>query len=263
MGAHSWANEVKCKTDVRGIDVSAWQNQITQQDWFDLKNKWKCMFAFIKASEGRGYRSPTFGNDFMEAKAAGVLRGAYHFYSQFDDPMAQADLFCDQIGSMQPGDLPPVLDLEAIYPRRLGPADAQRALTILAAIELNLGVRPILYCGAYAFNEMGPAAVNMGFEKYPLWLPMYTMGTPFVPKPWTEMKFWQFTDRGDSTEGPIDWDYFNGTYDELLSMSYGPKPPQIDKGKIDQSLIMSKVDGQGLENAMARTLANIKGWYQY
>ena len=37
-------------------------------------------FAFVKASEGETLRDPQFDHNWAAAKAAGLTRGAYHFY---------------------------------------------------------------------------------------------------------------------------------------------------------------------------------------
>jgi len=47
------------------------------------------------------------------AKAAGVIRGAYQFFRPAQNVTAQADMMIAAVGTIGPGDLPPVLDVEA------------------------------------------------------------------------------------------------------------------------------------------------------
>src|ERR1035437_6070836 len=59
-----------------GIDVSHWQG--TGINWASVKTS-GVTFAWAKASEGTGYTDNTFAVNEANAKAAGVLIGAYHF----------------------------------------------------------------------------------------------------------------------------------------------------------------------------------------
>lgn len=218
----SWAREAVVKREINGIDVSAWQPNITQGDWIKMLTDYQCRFAFIKATEGTQYISRTFANDFYEAKMAGILRGAYHFYSRGVDPIKQADFFLNALGPVVKGDLPPVLDLE--HPKGLIESDLEPALAILRRFEEKTGATPIIYCGPYGFHGLGSRALTSGIEKYPLWLAHYTSGNPWMPKPWSKLTFWQYTSSGSSTEGPIDHNWFNGSMEELQAMTIGSQP---------------------------------------
>lgn len=273
MGAPNWATEVVCKKEVKGIDVSAWQPNITQEDWFTLKKMFGVDFAFIKATQGVSYKSNTFQNDFDEAKNAGVIRGSYHFYERNVDPVSQADWYLKVLGTLQKGDLRPVLDLEANPASgysQLSPMDLPRALRILKRIEEVTGERPMLYCGAYAYTSMVPSGGKSELSEYDLWLPMYTNGNPFIPNGFPKLSFWQYTDRGASTEGPIDFNYFNGTYAELKAMTVGgdlQKPPEVpvDWAARDKETITNWTEGDAvtvteLQSATTRQVARLSGW---
>ena len=72
---------------VPGIDVSYWDSGI---DWPKVRATGQ-RFVFIKATEADNYSDPTFDDNWVGAKSAGVLRGAYHFYRCNVDPKKQAD----------------------------------------------------------------------------------------------------------------------------------------------------------------------------
>src|SRR5690242_2259289 len=68
-----------------GIDVSDYQS--ASINWGTLKNTYGISFAWAKASEGQSSGSGSGGGNFptyaVNAKAAGVLIGAYH-YARYD-----------------------------------------------------------------------------------------------------------------------------------------------------------------------------------
>ena len=106
-----------------GIDVSHWQGQI---DWPAVRSAGK-IFAFIKATEGTSYQDPAFPANWQGSKAAGLRRGAYHFFRPAQDPAKQADLFLRTV-PQAPGDLPPALDMEASV--------SMRAATYISKVEV-------------------------------------------------------------------------------------------------------------------------------
>ena len=98
--------------DIHGIDVSHYQEDI---DWEVVRNASldtaPVSFVFIKATEGVSLLDENFNLNFYEAKQNGLIRGAYHFFIPNIDARAQARFFLKQV-HLEPGDLPPVLDVE-------------------------------------------------------------------------------------------------------------------------------------------------------
>ncbi len=195
---------------VRGIDISPYQPKV---DWKTLSQS-DVEFVFIKASEGLTYRSPVFADHFDHAKAAGLMRGAYHFFRPELDPLKQANNFLEMIRfKYEPTDIPPVLDWETHSGR--GPKwDINAALVWLNEVERVIRKRPIIYTNPSRFNELGSPPQ---FKDYPLWIANYQVKCPFIPLPWTSWKFWQCADHGQipGIQGPCDVDIFNGSLDEL------------------------------------------------
>jgi len=92
----------------QGIDVSRRQGMI---DWPAVARQRQVDFAYIKASEGADLRDPMFGVNWQGAGAAGIARGAYHFFSLCKPGDVQAANFIAAV----PGDgnmLAPAVDLE-------------------------------------------------------------------------------------------------------------------------------------------------------
>ncbi len=197
---------------IQGIDVSHFVGDV---DWSTVKEQGK-LFGFAKASEGLHTNDAQFANNWSGMKNAGVLRGAYHFYHPNESPDDQATHFLGQMGELQDGDLPPVLDLEVTD----GESNISAGvLTWLQKVEDATGRRPILYVGGPFSNEN---LTGIEFAKYPLWLPEYGVSTPRVGDIWKEAgwTFWQYSESGDvegapGGRGSTDLDVYNGSLDDL------------------------------------------------
>ena len=94
---------------VPGIDVSHYQAVV---DWTAVAAGGE-RFAFAKASEGALVPDQYFLDNWRGMKAAGILRGAYHFFHPNADPQAQASNFLNRLAAanggsplLAPGDLP-------------------------------------------------------------------------------------------------------------------------------------------------------------
>ena len=202
---------------VHGIDVSAYQGHI---DWPEVARQ-RVRFAFIKASEGATLRDARFGRNWREARAAGIVSGAYHYYLPNRDGGRQAALFIKTV-PLRSGDLPPVLDVEA--PRFHDVAALRRGVRAwLAAVQAHYGVRPILYSN-YTFYQRYLAG---HFDDYPLWLAHYEVARPALPaERWI---IWQHSDEAyvPGIRGPVDFNVFQGSYEALQALRVAaPTPPQ-------------------------------------
>lgn len=201
-------------TTVEGIDVSHWQATI---DW-DRVAADGVVFAFIRVSHGTGTMDREFATNWPEAQRVGVIRGVYQYFSPGDDPIAQADLLIDAIGGeLAPGDLPPVLDVEALEGESADVAIANMRVW-LDHVEAMLGVRPIIYTAFYFWRDQLGAP---DFGEYPLWVANYGVSCPNVPPPWTGFDFWQYTSTGsvDGIAGNVDRNVWNGDLDSLIAFA--------------------------------------------
>ncbi|MBB5833139.1 GH25 family lysozyme [Brachybacterium aquaticum] len=93
--------------EVMGIDVSSYQQEI---DWEQVAAD-GFGFAYIKATEGAGFTDTHFRRNWDGAQAAGVVPGAYHYFTLCSPGADQAE---DFLAAAPPDDsaLPPALDLE-------------------------------------------------------------------------------------------------------------------------------------------------------
>ena len=193
---------------VHGIDVSAYQGRI---DWPEVARN-RVRFAFIKASEGGTLRDPRFTRNWREARAAGVLRGAYHYFQANRGGQVQADLFARTV-PLASGDLPPVLDVEAANFHDVAVLRREVARW-LRLIEARYGVRPILYSN-HSFYKRHLAG---HFDDYPLWLAHYEVTRPTMPR--SKWIIWQHSDEAyvPGIRGVVDFNVFQGNFEALQAL---------------------------------------------
>jgi GH25 family lysozyme M1 (1,4-beta-N-acetylmuramidase) len=188
------------QTRAKGLDVSNWNGSIA---WAKVAGA-GYRFAFGKATEGTTYTDTTYTTNRNGSETAGLFFGAYHFARPSGgsslggvtaSAIAQANHFLAVAGP-QPGELPPVLDLEVT-----GGLSKARLVTWtlawLGQVYARTGVNPFVYTSpnfwkANLANSTAPAAA--GTE---LWVAHWTSATnPLVPAQnwdgggWT---FWQWT----------------------------------------------------------------------
>jgi len=173
-----------------------------------VKNSGKS-FAFMKATEGTTYKDPTFKTNWANAKAAGLIRGAYHFAHPGTSATTQADFFCDFVNPGT-GDLQMMLDLEA--DDGVSPSGVRSwVVTFINRIVARTGNPGIIYTGYYFWRDQAGNGSNLNC---PLFLAYYgTNPTAYVPAAWSYYTFWQYTSSGSVSgiSGNVDRDAFNGS----------------------------------------------------
>ena len=197
---------------VHGIDISHYQGNInwkmleqTRQGQFPIQ------FIFMKATEGGDYLDKRFVANFDSAKAHGFIRGAYHFYNPKTDANKQADFFINTV-KLEPGDLPPVLDIET-KGKDIEKLQADLKLW-LRRVENHYGVKPIIYA-SYKFKTK--YLNDSVFNSYPYWIAHYYVDSVQYKGDW---KFWQHTDVGTlpGIEEQVDLNIYNGGLEGLNAM---------------------------------------------
>ena len=122
-----------------GIDVSHFQGDV---DWGAVAAA-GVRFAFIKATEGLDDVDPCFAQNWQGSRAAGLLRGAYHFLHPNLDARQQAAHFLSVV-TLDDDALPPALDVEVT--NGVAPATLAACIeTWLGTVEAALGCKPVVY----------------------------------------------------------------------------------------------------------------------
>ncbi|MCR5573264.1 MAG: glycoside hydrolase family 25 protein [Bacteroidaceae bacterium] len=205
-----------CSYQVHGIDISHYQGKV---DWSSLSQaqndpEFPLRFVFLKATEGGDLIDDTFQQNFQSAKDFGFVRGVYHYFIPTTDARKQAQFFINQV-KLQPGDLPPVLDVEVSPKRKDQQQFTQNVKTWLDVVEAYYGVKPILYA-SYKFREK--YLNDTIFNRYPYWIAHYYVDSVQYQGRWD---FWQHTDAGTvpGIKEQVDLDVFNGNLEELLQLT--------------------------------------------
>ncbi|HEX8611431.1 MAG TPA: glycoside hydrolase family 25 protein [Telluria sp.] len=199
---------------LNGIDVSHFQGRI---DWPTVAQQ-GIAFAYAKASEGNSVTDPSFSANYQAMRAAGIARGAYHFLHADVDADEQARHFLGVLGAVQPGDLPPMLDVETACGLQCAAID-RAALAWLTEVQQALGVTPLIYSSLSFWNSnlAGCAALCA----YPLWIAEYTSAAaPVLPHGVSGYAIWQHAQTGKvaGIAGAVDLDRFNGTAQALAQL---------------------------------------------
>lgn len=174
--------------DVIGIDVSHHQGIIDWEKVASSVQEYPIRFAFIKATEGGNFKDEYYERNIAGARAAGLACGSYLFYNPRTSPSLQADFFIRNV-SLEPGDLPPVVDVERHSDSHSSLQN--ELLDCLRILENHYGVRPVIYAST-KFRHRYLNAPE--FDEYQFWVAHYYVEHPEEEAAWT---VWQFTDRGE------------------------------------------------------------------
>lgn len=196
---------IPARLPIHGIDVSKYQNRIAWTAVVDMEVLGvRIGFCFIKATEGTNHIDSRFHQNWRDSKNAGIPRGAYHYFNPSKPGLKQARHFLREV-RLEPGDLPPVLDIEQL--NRTSPAVVRReALQWLEEVERVTHIRPIIYTNVRFYDQY----LGLAFDKYPLWVAhYYRIDEPDINRGWL---FWQHNDTGrvNGVSAPVDFNVFNG-----------------------------------------------------
>jgi GH25 family lysozyme M1 (1,4-beta-N-acetylmuramidase) len=202
-------------TLTEGIDVSHWQGTI---DWTRVKGAGK-KFVYIKASESTSFVDNKYATNRANAKAAGLVAGAYHFAqpgTATNDAVAEADHFVNT-AKIASGDLIPVLDLEVTNGMTSTALQAW-VKSFLTRVYDRTGLRAGIYVSpSFWSTKMGNSSWFAANGYKVLWVAHWTTGSsPSVPAnnwggySWT---FWQYTSEGTvpGISGRVDLNRYKGT----------------------------------------------------
>ncbi len=204
-----WPGRSPDRYPVHGIDLSRFQTNV---DWRAARAT-GVNFAFIKATEGGDMVDPMFDSHWRGAGAAGVRRGAYHFFYHCRPAAEQARWFIKAVPKT-PGALPPVLDMEwtptspTCTIRRDGATIREEARIFIDILERHYGQRPLIYTTVDFFADTQLWRLD-GVEFWLRSVADHPHGV-YDGKAWS---FWQYTSTGvvSGIAGPVDINVFAGS----------------------------------------------------
>lgn len=223
----------KSQNILTGVDVSAWQDAV---DFKALKQA-GIGFAYLKSSEGKNHKDPNFQDNRKNARDAGIITGAYHYFRPAVPVMAQVDNFMAAVGTVESDDLPPALDLEdkSLWRGYTQQEKTTMVLSWLKEVEKRTGVRPVIYASPSFIESVLGSAPELG--TYKLWIAHYTeRNEPDVPAPFSDWLIWQHSDRGrlPGIDGKTDLNRYRGDATQLVAQarSQATQIPQLPATQI-------------------------------
>ncbi|CAL9394339.1 lysozyme [Streptomyces sp. Tu 3180] len=210
---------------VQGIDVSHWQGAI---NWASVRGA-GIQFAWMKATEGTGYKDPSFNTNYPAAYYAGVIRGAYHFaLPNASSGATQANYFVTNGGGWSRDNLtlPGVLDIEhnpyGAMCYGLSTTQMRTWITdFYNTYKSRTGRDVVIYTTASWWNTCTGNWTGM-YSKSPLWVAHWTTApSPTIPSGFPTWTVWQYTSTGSvsGVSGNVDRNQFNGSRDRLLALA--------------------------------------------
>jgi lysozyme len=211
-------------TKAMGIDVSRFQGPI---DWPEVGVA-GIKFAFVQASRGSGSdctvkpgqcgADPLFAANRVAAEANGIRVGAYHrafaaggtTEDARADAIAEADVFLAGVGSLQSGELVPVLDVETPFSGMTATTLRTWIRVWVKKVNRRLGRKPMIYTNASSWAATGNT-LEFAKAKYPLWIAEWGVSRPSVPAgSWAGHGYsvWQYSSSGTvaGISGKVDQD---------------------------------------------------------
>lgn len=198
---------------IRGIDVSHHQGTI---DWKKLAAQ-DVSFAYIKATEGEDFLDEDFKYNWSASKDAGILPGAYHYFTLCKTGYEQANNFLSRIGTPSSRSLPPAVDLEFAGNCKNRPSSDQlhKELKIfIDLVEQAWGCHVVLY----STSDFYDAYLKKDFQKNPLWIrDLYWQPSKSRYREW---QFWQYANRAklEGIKGFVDLNVSHGNQKQFNSL---------------------------------------------
>ena len=205
---------------VYGLDLSFWQGNI---HWDQLslpcdedgsvsgkipvpRYQRPVQFAYIRVTKSDSLVDSLYQKYYTEAKKLGIPCGTYHFLTDTVSGKDQAEIFLSH-ARLEPGDLPPVLDVEIDSPEIM-----TKAKEWLEIVEKKCGVKAIIYSNMHVYTTQ--IKNDSILSTRDLWLAKTKGEMPDE----SNCRFWQFTHEGHVwgiIDNVVDINLFNGTQEEL------------------------------------------------
>ncbi|MDO5619063.1 MAG: GH25 family lysozyme [Kocuria sp.] len=225
---------------IQGMDVSGWQPSVNWSREYSMGAR----FAYVKATEGTTYRSPTFNSQYIGSHQVGMIRGAYHFAipTRGSSGAAQADYFVNNGGgwSADGRTLPGLLDIEYNpYPAygnicyNLSQAEMRSWIKSFSdRYKQRTGRVPAIYTTTDWWIQC-TGNTNM-FNDHPLHIARWTTSPGQMPNGWSTYDIWQYSETGPFSG---DSNVYGGSWAQLQDLArnanhkpLGGKSPAVAAG---------------------------------
>lgn len=207
---------------IQGMDVSGWQPSVNWSGEYAMGAR----FAYIKATEGTSYRSPTFNSQYIGSYQVGMIRGAYHFAipSLSSSGAQQADYFVNNGGgwSADGRTLPGLLDIEynpyPAYGNICYNLTQQQMRTWIKDFsdryKQRTGRLPAIYTTTDWWIQC--TGNTTMFNDHPLHIARWTISPGQMPNGWSAYDIWQYSETGPFSG---DSNVFGGSWAQLQDLA--------------------------------------------
>lgn len=189
---------------IRGIDVS---HHLGDIDWKSVSGD-DVAFVYMKASEGGDFKDSAFTRNWAGAGAAGLARGAYHYFNLCKPGREQASNFLSVLPD-DPGMLAPALDLEFSEncDKRPPVEDVLREIAeFVSIVEQSVRKKVVFYAPEeFYLAYLKGQGLNRRLWTRSIW------HSPAYAEDWV---LWQYQDRGlvEGVSGSVDLNVLNEDY---------------------------------------------------
>lgn len=195
---------------LKGIDISNLNGSV---DMSIIKNAGNS-FIVAKCTEGSSFIDKYYAKNIVNAKALGMLAGAYHFarFKDVSGATTEANFFINNCKDANPDFI--ALDFEQTS---ISGDMTNACLTFLNAISSI--AQPIIYCNPSYINSY----LNSNITKYPLWIANYEVSSPSTPL-FGSYAIWQYSESGtlSGISGYLDLNYMTDSFYSTLAASEKP-----------------------------------------
>lgn len=204
---------------LKGTDLSKYNTGLLYDEMAkDIK------FGFIRATQGNNIQDVLYKKHKENLDRLSIPWGAYHLYDLSQKVDGQLNNFFITVGTDK-FDLQPVMDIELFSwwtkPTRVNALAVMQ--TFLIGIKEHWNKKPLLYTNPKFIKEvLNNDIPDWLIELCDLWIAHWGVNYPKVIG-WETWKFWQYLGEVSNipySKNNFDFDYFNGTYEDLVG-----KPP--------------------------------------
>jgi GH25 family lysozyme M1 (1,4-beta-N-acetylmuramidase) len=203
---------------VAGMDVASHQRNVNWSYWWGKGKR----FAYVKATEGTGYRNPYFTQQYNGSYRVGMIRGAYHFaLPNRSSGATQANYFVSRGGgwSRDGKTLPGALDIEYNPYGSTCYGLSKSAMVswirgFAKQYKARTGRDVVIYSTTDWWKRCTGNSSAFG-KTNPLWIARYSSSPGTLPAGWGFHTFWQHT------SSPLDQNRFNGSMTRLRVLAKG------------------------------------------
>lgn len=184
---------------VQGIDVSHENGDI---DWWEVR-KSGVQFAYMTATNGASAADTKFSENWQNADAAELRRGALHIFSLCEPGVEQAQNFVRTVPRVE-DQLPPAVEIAGDGDCETRPEAAvvtRELKAFLSAIETHLGEHAVIRVSKQMEARYG---ISTSTAPHLLWSKRFFFEPTYLPRPWT---IWQASShrRISGISGAVNW----------------------------------------------------------